>query len=174
MIVCPACKISNIDNTLFCTECGTYLANSDCQVTDPVGIKMTETNWSSDNTNQAQENGGQSLPGTGPLAVNLEIGEVKRAIQISLCKPVHIGRLDPGANIFPEIDLTYDGGAEKGVSRRHARIMKREQKIYVEDLGSSNGTFINGQKLMPYIPEALAEGDDLRLGKLQIKIGVHR
>ncbi len=171
MIVCSACKLSNVDNTLFCTECGTYLADSDSQVTDPVGIKMT--NWSVDATNQTN-GGSQPTHGTEPLAVNLEIGEVKRPIRISLRKPIHMGRLDPGANIFPEIDLTYDGGAEKGVSRRHARIMKREQRIYIEDLGSSNGTFINGQKLMPYFPEVLADGDALQLGKLQIKIGLRR
>lgn len=168
MIVCPACKTSNVDNTLFCTECGNYLAKNNCQTTDPVGINLEDQAF--DMVGQASDDKELTV-GTEPLAINLEIGEVKRPIQISLRKPIHMGRLDPGGNIFPEIDLTYDGGVEKGVSRRHARIMKREHKIYVEDLGSSNGTFINGQKLMPFFPEILTDGDDLQLGKLQIKIG---
>ena len=40
----------------------------------------------------------------------------------------------------------------------------------VEDLGSINGTFINGKRLAPYLPEALHDGDQLQLGKLLIEV----
>ena len=56
------------------------------------------------------------------------------------------------------------------VSRRHARILKREGTVVVEDLGSINGTFINGKRLAPYLPEALHDGDQLQLGKLLIEV----
>jgi pSer/pThr/pTyr-binding forkhead associated (FHA) protein len=102
----------------------------------------------------------------------LRIGDRAREVNIPLNKPVHMGRLDPASNIFPEVDLTNDGGVEKGVSRRHARILKRGAKIYIEDLGSSNGTFVNGQKLSPYFPEALTNGDSLRLGGLEIEVAL--
>jgi hypothetical protein len=167
MITCPSCHTSNVDNTLFCIECGAYLANEDGQLTDSVGINLADM---TPELGETDENASQSIYGTGPLAINLEIGDSKRQLQLPLNKPIHMGRLDPGASIFPEVDLTNDAGVERGVSRRHARIMKREQRIYVEDLGSSNGTFINGQKLMPYFPEVLSDGDCLRLGKLEIKV----
>lgn len=165
MIICSTCNAENVDNTLFCVECGDYLQADESQHTNAVGMKFEELGL--DKVTPPDPTKGL---GTGPLAISLEIGEVKRALQIPLSKPIHMGRIDPNGNIFPEVDLTYDGGAEKGVSRRHARILKKNQSIYIEDLGSSNGTFVNGEKLMPYFPEQISDGDAIRLGRLQIKV----
>ena len=51
----------------------------------------------------------------------------------------------------------------QSVSRRHARIFWRNDQYYVEDLGSSNGTFVNGQPA--HQPIALNDGDEIGLGK---------
>ncbi|MEW5956719.1 MAG: FHA domain-containing protein [Chloroflexota bacterium] len=110
------------------------------------------------------------IKGTGPLSIRLKIGENGRQVEASLSKAIHMGRLDPASDVFPEIDLTNDSGLEKGVSRRHARILKREGTVVVEDLGSINGTFINGKRLAPYLPEVLNHGDQLQLGKLLIEV----
>jgi pSer/pThr/pTyr-binding forkhead associated (FHA) protein len=85
-----------------------------------------------------------------------------------------MGRVDPTANVFPEIDLTEDDGLDKGVSRCHARILKQENKVFIEDLGSINGTFINGKKLVSHLPEALSNGDILHLGKLPLEVNIQR
>jgi hypothetical protein len=58
----------------------------------------------------------------------------------------------------------------RGVSRRHASIFKQGLGVVVEDLGSVNGTFVNGKRLDPYLPEPLRDGDTLQLGKLLIKV----
>jgi pSer/pThr/pTyr-binding forkhead associated (FHA) protein len=100
----------------------------------------------------------------------LNIGDKKREVEVPLNKAIHMGRLDPASDVFPEVDLTEDNGLEKGVSRRHARILKREGTVVVEDLGSINGTFINGKRLAPYLPETLKDGDSLQLGRLLIEI----
>jgi pSer/pThr/pTyr-binding forkhead associated (FHA) protein len=110
------------------------------------------------------------VKGTGPLSIRLKVGENGRLIETSLSKAIHMGRLDPASDVFPEIDLTNDNGLEKGVSRRHARILKREGTVVVEDLGSINGTFVNGKRLAPYLPEVLHQGDQLQLGKLLIEV----
>ena len=167
MIICPTCNAENVDNTLFCTECGDFLQGDshDSPATSLEGVMLHDLVLDSSTPSDPTKN-----LGTGPLAISLEIGEVKRSLQIPLTKPIHMGRIDPNGNIFPEVDLTYDGGAEKGVSRRHARILKKNQLIYIEDLGSSNGTFVNGEKLMPYFPEQISDGDAIRLGRLQIKV----
>jgi pSer/pThr/pTyr-binding forkhead associated (FHA) protein len=165
MIKCPFCGTSHVENTLFCSECGTYLLEDDRRGTDPLGTG--EIGWVGSDEEGALE---PTAQGSGPLAVRLRIGESGREIEVPLNKAIHLGRLDPASDVFPEIDLSEDGGLEKGVSRRHARILKREGTVVAEDLGSINGTFINGKRLAPYLPEALHDGDQLQLGKLLIEI----
>ena len=165
MIKCPFCHTTHVANTLFCSECGTYLLEDDRRGTDPLGTG--EIGW----VGQEDESGlPPTVQGSGPLGVRLHIGESGREVEASLSKAIHLGRLDPASDVFPEIDLSGDGGLEKGVSRRHARILKREGTVVVEDLGSINGTFINGKRLAPYLPEALHDGDQLQLGKLLMEV----
>ena len=166
MIKCPFCQTPHVDGTLFCSECGTYLLEDDKRGTDPLGT--SEIGWIGDNPEEAN----QTAPfhGTGPLSIRLRIGDKKRELETPLNKAIHLGRLDPASDVFPEIDLSEDGGLEKGVSRRHARILKREGTVVVEDLGSINGTFINGKRLAPYLPEPLNTGDSLQIGRLLIDV----
>jgi pSer/pThr/pTyr-binding forkhead associated (FHA) protein len=91
-------------------------------------------------------------------------------MELPLTKEVNIGRLDPASASFPDIDLTSDGGLEKGVSRRHAKITRRGSEVFIEDLGSINGTFLNRKKLTPYLPQVLKSGDELQLGKLILRV----
>ena len=166
MIKCPFCHTPHVDNTLFCSECGTYLLEDDQRGTDPLGTG--EIGWVGDSADGVDAQA--RYQGTGPLAIRLNIGDQKRELEVPLNKAIHMGRLDPASDVFPEVDLTNDQGLEKGVSRRHARILKREGSVVVEDLGSINGTFINGKRLAPYLPEMLNDGDSLQLGRLLIEI----
>ncbi|MCI0681658.1 MAG: SpoIIE family protein phosphatase [Gemmataceae bacterium] len=52
----------------------------------------------------------------------------------------------------------------RAVSRHHARIIRQDDGWLVEDLDSSNGTFLNGQRLTPNTPVALTERDALQIG----------
>ena len=166
MIKCPFCHTPHVDNTLFCSECGTYLLEDDKRGTDPLGT--SEIGWVGDSTEDSDAQ--TRFQGTGPLSIRLNVGDKKREVEVPLNKAIHMGRLDPASDVFPEIDLTEDNGLEKGVSRRHARILKREGTVVVEDLGSINGTFINGKRLAPYLPETLKDGDSLQLGRLLIEV----
>lgn len=80
-----------------------------------------------------------------------------------------IGRLDPHRGIRPDVDLSkYDPASR--ISRRHARITIRGTQFFVEDLGSANGTIINGSKrLKPQEPYPLANGDVLKIGETTLK-----
>ncbi|MBN1201724.1 MAG: FHA domain-containing protein [Anaerolineae bacterium] len=81
------------------------------------------------------------------------------------------GRRDPATGAMPDIDLTPFAGYRMGVSRRHAAIRHgEEQTLDIWDLGSSNGTFLNGQRLSAHRPYRLHDGDELRLGQMVIKI----
>ncbi len=80
-----------------------------------------------------------------------------------------IGRWDADGGIFPDIDLDQDDPEAK-VSRRHARIQILNNQFLIEDLGSTNGTFINrGPRLLPGNKQPLKNGDEIIVGKTFLK-----
>jgi len=79
-----------------------------------------------------------------------------------------VGREDPVSGVFPDVDLTDHGGDEGGVSRRHARIFVQGIQVFIEDLNSTNYTYVNQQKLAPGQPQPLNDGDEVRLGRLKL------
>lgn len=81
-----------------------------------------------------------------------------------------IGRFDTETNTAPQVDLDPFEGMEKGVSRRHASIIRRDGSLSIMDLGSHNGTFLNGQRLTPNQLRLLRDGDDIRLGFLVLRV----
>ena len=68
------------------------------------------------------------------------------------------------------LDLIGLGGGEKGVSRRHAIIRADGESVYLVDLGSTNGTYLNGQKVQPYKQNVLYSGDHIHFGRLEARI----
>lgn len=83
---------------------------------------------------------------------------------------ITIGRRDPKRRISPTIDLTEDQGAKLGVSRMHAEMNFVNDRYYLKDTGSSNGTWVNDTKLQPYQPHPVATGDQIRIGQLAIVV----
>jgi len=77
--------------------------------------------------------------------------------------------MDPNRGIRPEVDLSkYDPAAR--VSRRHARIISHGNQYFIEDLGSANGTLLNGSiRLVQGRPLVLSNGDELKLGETTLK-----
>jgi FHA domain len=81
----------------------------------------------------------------------------------------NIGRWDADGGIFPDVDLDQDDPEAK-VSRRHARIIHQSGQYLIEDLGSTNGTFINrGRRLLPGNRHPLNNGDEIIVGKTFLK-----
>ncbi len=80
-----------------------------------------------------------------------------------------IGRWDPERGIFPDVDLD-PVDPEATVSRRHARIWYQNGHYLIEDLGSTNGTFINrGRRLTPGMRYVIRNGDEIIVGKTFLK-----
>jgi hypothetical protein len=82
---------------------------------------------------------------------------------------VVLGREDAPSNSFPDIDLTPFGAEEGGVSRLHARLTHSGSDWNIEDLDSTNFTFINRKRIAPKTPTALADGDEIRLGRVGLR-----
>jgi len=93
---------------------------------------------------------------TGPY---LEVVDSGAHIPLVAQPELLVGRLDEVSGIEPEVDMTPHGGFDAGVSRRHAKIHQKGNRFFIEDVGSANGTFLNGQRLTPYLPHPLQKGD---------------
>src|SRR3979411_844947 len=74
-----------------------------------------------------------------------------------------IGRKDRITNMVPDVDLaTIDD--ERAVSRKHAEAGYQSGKILLRDVGSTNGTTVNGESLQLQVERELADGDRVSLG----------
>lgn len=65
------------------------------------------------------------------------------------------------------LNLNPFNGAQQGVSRRHAKIMHSESGWWVQDIGSSNGTWLNGERLQPLRSYALQSTSHLLLSHME-------
>jgi pSer/pThr/pTyr-binding forkhead associated (FHA) protein len=133
--------------------------------TDPLAVE--EVDWMETDfgvTNALEESKPQSM------IIRLSILESGRQIEFPLTKEITFGRLDAASATFPDIDLTPDSGLEKGVSRRHAKITRKGSDLFLEDLGSVNGTFLNGKRLTPYLPHPLKDNDEIRLSRIPMRV----
>lgn len=83
-----------------------------------------------------------------------------------------IGRRDPVTRIQPDVDLTSID-PERSSSRRHAKIFCEEQKFFiVEDIGATNGTFLNNARVRTGVPVEVQSGDAVRFGLVELMFEV--
>jgi CRP-like cAMP-binding protein len=79
-----------------------------------------------------------------------------------------IGRFDSVTGMRPEIDLTNEDQS-RNISRRHARLVIKDGKYFIaEEIGTMNGTFLNGKKLGNGVLTPIADGDELTLCRLAL------
>jgi CRP-like cAMP-binding protein len=102
--------------------------------------------------------------GTGP---RLEAEDETAVFHLAGAETL-VGRHDPVTDLRPDVDLTQLD-LKRSVSRRHARISKTDKGwVVTEEVGTLNGTFVNGAKLVTGEPHPLADGDRLGLGMVKL------
>jgi serine/threonine protein kinase len=74
----------------------------------------------------------------------------------------------------PDIDLGPFGGSQAGVSRLHSRLIRQGDDWSVEDLGSTNGTFVNGAKVAPHQKKKVKNGDVIRCGQIELQFNIEK
>ena len=89
-------------------------------------------------------------------------------IPIPSARNVLVGRTDPRQHVTVDIDLSKLCQSAVGISRRHARLIHEDCGWQIEDLRSTNGTYLNGHSLAPARPTPLKDGDSVRLGHLEL------
>jgi hypothetical protein len=159
-IFCPSCKHKNPETAVFCVYCQAPLSpfSVSDKTTDhlPIDTKV----FASD----ALGGDAGAPPTEGIIFLHPESGQqtsVEHAAEFILGRKVD----EQSENL---IDLTPFGAYESGVSRLHAFVQKTETGYSMIDLDSTNGTWIDNEKLPPRKAFRVASGSSIRLGKLQL------
>ncbi|MGD8458118.1 MAG: FHA domain-containing serine/threonine-protein kinase [Anaerolineales bacterium] len=91
-------------------------------------------------------------------------------MNLEMQKEYTIGRKHKSQSVIPDIDLSLFNAYDWGISRLHASIIARPDSVSISDIGSSNGTWVDGKRLPPNQPAQLKHGDIFYLGKLKIQL----
>ena len=200
MTICERCNTENLDGSQYCDECGAPLTRGagsakgsgtgelgggtgGRQFAEAAAGKVAEAAAGQAKSAEAHIAAPVFTSSSSAAVEVLEDAHAKLVIergrsagkQFPLTEEEsQIGRWDADGGIFPEIDLDADDPEAK-VSRRHARIMRRNGEYFVEDLGSTNGTFINrGRRLLPGDRQPLRDGDEIIVGKTFLRFHITR
>lgn len=158
MIKCPNCGHENAENEKICVRCGALLT----------GIKKTVAFDDTDYEEGVPKWGSARF--TGQLVLEVLNASTSFEFNADGIDEIDMGRKDPDTGDAPDVDLSEEGALEKGVSRRHAVIVRRDGALHIVDNNSANGTYLNGQKLVAHQPRILRDGDDIRLGHLTLRV----
>jgi FHA domain len=164
MIICSNCKRQNVTGALFCAECGAQLEGVETLTTQSI----TDEEIAAD----LGQKGPRPEPPAPPINswISLHLMDSGKILPLASRNEFTLGRLSEGQPIMPDIDLTPYQAYASGVSRLHAVVKREADHIVVMDLGSSNGTYLNGRRLNPHAEEDLKHGDVIALGKLKIQV----
>ena len=160
---CPVCKLANNVNASICQHCGTSLStdNIEAETTRRVGNSFELTDEI-----QEQVTRGHTPPPVGLSLFLLNNGE---PIALHVDQELVLGRGENSTS-EPMVDLTDYEGFVTGVSRRHAMIKAVDDKYVLIDFNSSNGTWLNGERLLPNKPHDLPSGGVIQLGRLKLVV----
>ncbi len=183
MINCQTCGTPNLDASQYCDECGARLMDKANELDElpnfevrradvpvfqstnvtSVGIpNIAEVIREAERNSNADLNlKGKSVHATLIIERSDSVGtEFQMTSDESL-----IGRWDADNGIFPDVDLDRHDPEAK-ISRRHARILHKNGQYSIEDLGSTNGTYVNrGRRLIPGSAQLLKNEDEIIVGK---------
>jgi hypothetical protein len=175
VVTCSACGYSNLPGEMFCQNCGVQLPPV-ASVPPPPPQPVVDVAHSErrlvPSIQPLQDNSPGSEHSGGPRQASSRLIIRESGIEIPLPadqSELVIGRTDPVQNIYPDVDLAEQEGERSGVSRRHARILRRADGIFLEDLNSTNFTFLNHMRLQPGQAYPLKDGDEVRLGVLTLE-----
>ncbi len=157
---CPRCGAANRLGEMFCVNCGNFLGEASPHETR----KLADT----DALARASDYFGPE----STLRLQIPGGDFTYQIQPQRSKHETIIGRSEGSTMKPDIDLSDHNAEKMGVSRLHVALQynAKNNLLSVSDMKSANGTFINGQKLYPQEVRVLRDGDELRLGRLVLRV----
>ena len=147
---CPQCGFANAEGANYCQKCGAFLADPE----RPGGGDTTEA-YQLDEAGELRPVDLGQVTGEGAtLAIRSGGGRAGEVFSVA-GERMTIGR-SPEAEVFLD-DVT--------VSRNHALLVRRRDGLYIDDLGSLNGTYVNRRRIESH---RLQNGDELQVGKYKL------
>ncbi|MBN2469807.1 MAG: FHA domain-containing protein [Anaerolineae bacterium] len=159
MIYCPACGRANRKQDVYCFACGEVL------VTSTISTRSLDPG-TEDLRHVSKTYFGRS----SALLLHVRNHDRPILVRIQDKNEILIGRSSQKTGTIPDVDLSPYSASEAGVSRQHARLKFQDNTITITDLGSVNHTYINGQRLHAHEVRVLRDGDEIRLGRLSVRV----
>ena len=166
MPTCPVCGFENAYGALVCAQCYNLLTDvpvNSQESTLPGAKSPPQTDVLSNHRHV-------DLNSLGADTVAMYFDYVEEPLIVHVGQQAILGRRTSDPTMQPRIDLTPYGAFSKGISRVHAIIRRAETGLTIEDLASSNGTWVNGDRLQAYTRTPLKSGDHVLLGELSFEI----
>ncbi len=163
---CKLCGHEEYNGALFCSECGSQLVFTDGLKVDTLVYPAQIRGLNLDISNTVPK----KLLEEKEFILYYADGE--ETLDLPDQNEFTIGRLVEGQVIAPDVDLNKYDAYNLGISRLHAtiRIDPQAKKVYVIDLGSANGSKVNGYEIPANSEVPLNHGDVLTLGKFNLKV----
>jgi hypothetical protein len=159
MLVCPKCGLPDTAPDMPCPRCGHVVSKG------PDTLQVDFRSMLGEYVKQLR--GDAFLAKPNPVTFEINGQQVTLPQRDSLV----IGRgTQPDGREQPDVDLSRFAAVQLGVSRSHMRLVRRDNLIYISDLDSRNGTWLNGKRLVGKGERVVRDGDEVQLGKLRITI----
>jgi hypothetical protein len=165
---CPNCHKENRPGLLLCEHCGHQLITlSNLSRYKTTRLDVIDVPWKPYEPPPPPDRSG-----TGTLHqasfVTLDVLGTDEKVQIPTQGHISLGRADKDSNWQPTIDLSPYGATDQGVSRMHADLFFESDQVFVLELGSANGTRLNGNKVTMGVAQQIRDGDQLELGRMRL------
>lgn len=175
MIRCSNCQYINSSGTSFCVECGSQLDGIESLTTQAVSqtqdLNLNEIMGALIEEDLKKRVAYPESPDDPTKSwLSLHLMDSGKILLFSSKNEFTLGRLGDGQSVMPDIDLTPYQAYASGVSRLHVLIKRESEHVVIMDLGSRNGTYLNGRHIDPHIEETLSHGDIVTLGKFKIQV----
>jgi len=170
-IRCPACGHENLAGALLCAKCYELLVSipTDGTATLAFAPGTDSSNMKPPATSLASE---APVSPKEPNTVVLHFGAQLEPLVLRINNEAILGRESTRRTARFRVDLGPYGALEKGVSRMHILLRRTDNGLIIEDMGSSNGSWLNGVRLNPYVATPVKSGDRVRLSKLELEITI--
>jgi len=165
--ICPICKTKNMDTALVCSSCGARLEGNATNLVAVTEFVGGLPNLPADDA--AASIDVALIPEGG---VGIHIAGAPKPYYVSVYKELIFGRQTDAA-LEAVLDLSDLDAFNLGISRRHAMLRRADSGFEVLDLSSRNGTWLNGEHLIPNKPYPFASGSQIRLGRMRMVIMYH-